>query len=56
MDIRNVLRDFKEYDITYNYITKVLRINKPMKVNVFMALRMKLRDVREEIKDIIIEV
>ena len=56
MDIRNVLRDFKNYEVTYNYISKVLRINKPIEVKRFVELKNKLKNVREEIKDIIVEV
>lgn len=56
MDIRNVLRDFKDYEVTYNYISKVLRVNKPIEVKMFMTLRTMLKEVREEIKDIIVEV
>ncbi len=56
MDIREVLRDFIEYNVVYMYSHKVLLINKPIEVKRFVELKNKLRNVREEIKDIIVEV
>ena len=56
MDIREVLRDFIEYDVVYMYSHKVLLINKPIEVKKFVELKNKLKNVREEIKNIIVEV
>ena len=56
MDMREVLRDFIEYDVVYMYSHKVLLINKPIEVKRFVELKNKLKNVREEIKNIIVEV
>lgn len=55
MDIREVLRDFIEYDVTYLYSHKVVLINKPITVKKFVELKNKLKNVVEKIDNIIVE-
>lgn len=56
MEMREVLHDFSEYDVVYNDYQKIIIINKPIHVKRFVVLKMMLKSVKEEIRDIIVEV
>lgn len=56
MKMREILHDFKEYNVVYNNFQKTIIINKPIDVKRFVVLKMMLRSVEEEIKNIIVEV
>lgn len=56
MKINTVLHYFREYNVTYNVFQKAIIINKAIDVKKFVALKTMLKNVEEEIKNIIVEV
>lgn len=56
MKMREILHDFREYDVVYNQYQKVIIVNKPIDVKQFVALKIMLQSAEEEIKNIIVEV
>lgn len=56
MRMREILHDFREYDVVYNQYQKVIIVNRPIDVKRFVVLKMMLQSAKEEIRDIIVEV
>lgn len=56
MRMREILHDFREYDVVYNQYQKVIIVNRPIDVKRFVLLKMMLQSAKEEIRDIIVEV
>lgn len=56
MKMREILHDFREYNVVYNQYQKVIIVNRPIDVKRFIVLKMMLQSVEEEIRDIIVEV
>lgn len=56
MKMREILHDFREYNVVYNQYQKVIIVNRPIDVKRFVVLKMMLQSAKEEIRDIIVEV
>lgn len=56
MLMREILHDFKEYDVVYNAYQKIIVVNKPIDVKRFVVLKMMLQSAKEEIRDITVEI
>ena len=56
MSMREILHDFSEYNVVYNAYQKIIVVNKPIDVKRFVVLKMMLQSVKEEIRNIIVEV